>query len=291
MNTPGPSSGRSFREALATASTSDPVRAVGASSAIAARIAAEAGFTALWVSGLEVSSSLGLPDTNVLSVRDLTDVVVALGRVVPLPVVVDVDNAGGSLAGADRYAHDLLRAGAAALCLEDSTYPKVNSFRTDRGQSLAPVDLVTGQLARMRAAIGPDAVLIARTEALIAGHDLPTALERAHQYADAGADAVLIHSKDATGAQPRNIAELWSHPVPLVTIPTAFPQLGWQELGGLGFRMCIYANQLTRAAMAGMRGAALEFSVTGSFHPAMATPMVTVGDVLGVADPTARACV
>lgn len=291
MTAPGSSIGRLLRKALSTASASDPVRAVGASSAIAARVAAEAGFTALWVSGLEVSSSLGLPDTNVLCVRDLTDVVVALGRVVALPVLVDVDNAGGSLAGADRYAHDLLRVGAAALCLEDSSYPKVNSFRTDRVQSLAPVDLVTGQLARMRAVVGPDAVLIARTEALIAGHDVPTALDRAHQYAAAGADAVLIHSKDATGAQPRCIAELWSHPAPLVTIPTAFPQLGWQELGNLGFRMCIYANQLTRAAMAGMRGAALEFSVTGSFHPAMATPMVTVGDVLGVADPTARACV
>ncbi|MGL5866560.1 MAG: isocitrate lyase/phosphoenolpyruvate mutase family protein [Dermatophilaceae bacterium] len=276
---------------MTAASSNHPVRAVGASSAIAARIAAEAGFTALWVSGLEVSSSLGLPDTNVLGVRDLTGVVVTLGRVVPLPVIVDVDNAGGSLASADRYAHDLLRAGAAALCLEDSTYPKVNSFRTDRGQSLAPVDLVAGQLDRMRAVVGRDAVLIARTEALIAGNDVPTALERAHLYAEAGADAVLIHSKDTTGAQPRSIAELWSGTVPLVTIPTAFSHLGWQELADLGFRMCIYANQLTRAAMAGMRDAALEFSVTGSFHSTMATPMATVGDVLAVADPTARACV
>jgi len=84
-----------LRRAL-TAGTGAPVRAVGASNALAATAAAGAGFDALWVSSLEVSAAAGLADANVLGVRDLCDVVLAVGRTAHLPVVVDVDNAGGA---------------------------------------------------------------------------------------------------------------------------------------------------------------------------------------------------
>ncbi|WP_206443151.1 isocitrate lyase/phosphoenolpyruvate mutase family protein [Candidatus Protofrankia californiensis] len=280
----------SFRQNLArAASTRQPLRAVGATSAAAARVAAEAGFDALWVSGLEVSTALGVPDENVLGPRDLADVVVALGRTVPLPVIVDVDNAGGAAATARRFAGDLTRAGAAALCLEDSAYPKCNSFSVHRSQRLAPVELLCDQLAAMRGAAGPDTLLIARTEALICGGSLAEALERASVYAAAGADAVLVHSKDSTGAQALGTAAAWAEPVPLVTVPTAFPQLGLQQLGQAGFALAIYANQLSRAALAAMRMAADAFRATGSFT-GPGVDLADVGDLLRVADPAARAC-
>ncbi|MFE7811337.1 isocitrate lyase/phosphoenolpyruvate mutase family protein [Streptomyces sp. NPDC057433] len=266
-----------------------PLRAVGAASAVAAKVAVEAGFDALWVSGLEVSTALGLPDENVLGPRDLTDVVRALTRTAPLPVIVDVDNAGGQVATARRFADDLAHAGAAALCLEDSAYPKTNSFALHRTQELAKPVLMQEQLAVMRAAAGHEMLLIARTEALICGTDLPEAISRAHAYEQAGADAVLIHSKDTTGRQALATGAAWTGDVPLVTVPTAFPHLAPQRLGEAGFALAIYANHLSRAALAAMRQVAASFSATGSFT-ADGIPLSDVADLLQVADPAARAC-
>ncbi|MBI3685825.1 MAG: isocitrate lyase/phosphoenolpyruvate mutase family protein [Actinobacteria bacterium] len=279
-----------LRAALRDAAASGPVRTLGAVNAIAACVAADAGFDALWVSGLEVSAAGGLPDTNVLGVRDLADVVTAIGRRCALPVVVDVDNAGGSVATAHRYAHDLIRAGAAALCLEDSGYPKCNSFSLRRAQRLADPDLVCDQLREMRRA-GDGLVLIARTEALIAEAGLPAALERARLYSLAGADAVLMHSRDPSGQEALNTARAWREAVPLVTLPTAFPQLSWRDLWREGFGMCIYPNQLTRAALVAMRATAGQFAGTGTFLPSAQMPLGRVGDLMAIGEPDARACV
>ncbi|MFF4531636.1 isocitrate lyase/phosphoenolpyruvate mutase family protein [Streptomyces sp. NPDC001407] len=269
------------------ASARSLVRAVGAAHAPAARIAAEAGFDALWVSGLEVSCALGLPDENVLTSRDLADVVLALGRTTPLPVIVDIDNAGGSAATARRFGQDLARTGAAALCLEDSAYPKCNSFAVHRRQQLADPHLMLDQLAALRDAAGEGTLLIARTEALICDQPLSAALDRARTYAQAGADAVLVHSKDTTGTQALRSAAAWTLPVPLVTVPTAFPQLGPDRLAEAGFALAIYANQLSRAALAAMRTAAQTFRATGTFD---GVELAAVGELLQVADPAARSC-
>lgn len=283
-----PVPGRVLRRALQDAG-GVPVRALGAVNAIAAQVATEAGFGALWVSGLEASAALGLPDANVIGVRDLADVVAAVGRATALPVIVDVDNAGGSVLTAGRYAADLVRAGAAALCLEDSAYPKCNSFSLHARQGLADPEVVWDQLAEMRRAAGPDLVLIARTEALIAGAGLPAALERVGSYVAAGADAVVVHSKDPTGNEALQAAHAWrGRSAPLAVIPTAFAHLGWQELGHAGFSLCIYANQLSRAALAVMRATAEEIARTGSVTSTVLPP---VGELLRIGQPDARACI
>ncbi|MEF9902019.1 isocitrate lyase/phosphoenolpyruvate mutase family protein [Streptomyces sp. P9-A2] len=266
-----------------------PLRAVGASSAVAAKVAVETGFDALWVSGLEVSTALGLPDENVLGPRDLADTVLALARTAALPVIVDVDNAGGTPATARRFAGDLTRAGAAALCLEDSAYPKVNSFALHRSQVLTRVETINEQIVAMREAAGSEVALIARTEALICGASVREAVQRAAAYAAAGADAVLIHSKDPTGTQALATAEAWPGAVPLVTVPTAFAHLAPDELRAAGFALVIYANQLSRAALAAMRHVAASFQTTGSFTTE-GTPLSDVADLLQIADPAARAC-
>ncbi|GGX93882.1 hypothetical protein GCM10010515_70890 [Streptomyces fructofermentans] len=109
----------------AAAGARRPLRAISAASAVAAKVAMETGFDALWVSGLEVSTALGLPDENVLGPRDLADTVLALTRTTALPVSMDIDNAGGTPATARRYAGDLTRAhcskvrGEPASCAPD----------------------------------------------------------------------------------------------------------------------------------------------------------------------------
>ncbi|MFJ1707182.1 isocitrate lyase/phosphoenolpyruvate mutase family protein [Kitasatospora sp. NPDC088346] len=275
--------GRRLRAALA-AGEGLPVQAIGAVNAIAARVAVETGFDALWVSGLEVSAASGLPDENVLGSRDLADVVTSLRRVTDLPVIVDVDNAGGTGPSAARYGFDLQAAGAAALCLEDSRYPKCNSFSEHRAQQLADTEVVCEQIKEVRAA-APGLLLIARTETLICGGSIADALTRAELFEAAGADAVLVHSKDATGRQALEVGNRWTG-APLATVPTAFPHLDHQALGDAGFRLAIYANQLSRAALAAMRGAAGEFRTTGVFENRR---LADVQDLMRVGDPDARA--
>ncbi|MBC8091180.1 MAG: isocitrate lyase/phosphoenolpyruvate mutase family protein [Pseudonocardia sp.] len=265
-----------------------PLRAVGAVNALAADVATRAGFDALWVSGLETSAALGLPDTNLIGVDDLVNVVSAVGRASALPVIVDVDNAGGSVAAAHRYAADLAQAGAAGVCLEDSSYPKCNSFTADTQQRLADRDLVGTQLAQMRSVTGRDLLLIARTEALIVGENMSAALARANAYVEAGADAVIIHSKDPSGRQAFDIARAWRKSSPLAVIPTAFPQLSAREMGAAGFALCIYANQLSRAALAGMRVAAERIADGGVLDAGL---LASFGDLLRVGQPGARVCI
>ncbi|AXI78559.1 isocitrate lyase/phosphoenolpyruvate mutase family protein [Peterkaempfera bronchialis] len=275
-----------LRAALGDATSSRlPVQAIGAVNAMAARVAAEAGFDALWVSGLEVSAACGLPDENLLGSRDLADVVTSLRRVTDLPVIVDVDNAAGTGPSAARYGFDLLTAGAAAVCLEDSRYPKCNSFSEHRAQGLADTAAVCEQIKELRAA-APELLLIARTETLICGGSMDDALARAELYEAAGADAVLPHSKDISGREALEAARRWGG-VPLVTVPTAFPHLDRRLLGEAGFRLAIYANQLSRAALAAMRGAAGAFRATGAFR---ADQLAGVQDLMRVAAPDARAC-
>jgi phosphoenolpyruvate phosphomutase len=267
--------------------TGSPLRALSAHNAIAARAAADAGCEALWVSGLEVSASLGLPDTNVLTVHDMIPMVSAIRSLVELPVVVDVDNAGGSVDSAVRYGRELSRAGVAAVCLEDSAYPKCNSFSTRRHQRLADPELVCEQIAALRSAAA-DLLIIGRTEALICGAGLAEALTRAEVYASAGADMALVHSKDPSGAEALAVARAWQSDVPLAVVPTAFPSLTWRDLGDAGFRMCIYANQLSRAAAAAMRQVAMDIMTAGTVGEG--TQMSTVDELLRLADPENAAC-
>jgi phosphoenolpyruvate phosphomutase len=283
--------GLGFASALATAAERhQPLRAIGAANAVAARVAAEAGLDALWVSGLETSASLGLPDENVIGPRELSDVVAALRRVSYLPLIVDVDNAGGSVPGARRVAFDLSGLGISALCIEDSAYPKINSFALNRGQRLADERVVSRQLLAMREVAHPEIAIIARTEALIAGRPLEEALGRATAYVSAGADAIVMHSRDPTGQETFDAASAWSGEVPLITIPTAFPQFTGKDFASAGFALIVYANQLSRAALAAMRAAAAELAHEDRFGAGpTSVPLARVEDLLRIGDRASRA--
>jgi phosphoenolpyruvate phosphomutase len=101
----------------------------------------------------------------------------------------------------------------------------------------------------------PDFIVIARTEALIAGWGQEEALTRAEAYAAAGADAVLIHSKSPTFDELKAVAAAWSGRVPLVVVPTIFDGVTAAELQDAGFKVVIYANQAIRAGIRAMRDA------------------------------------
>jgi phosphoenolpyruvate phosphomutase len=235
-----------------------PVVAVGAHDAMSASLVEQFGFDAVWVSGFGVSAmAYGLPDLNLVTMTEVLDVTRRMEAVTSLPVVVDCDNGFGGLSNVVRTAVEFERAGVAAICVEDNLFPKRNSLY--QGAAQRELIKVSEQARRLRAAKAAQRsesfVLIARVEALIAGHGVDDACERAVAYADAGADAILIHSKDKTLEEIESFLEQWHSTglqVPLVAVPTLFPDFTATQLHQKGFAMVILANQTMRASVQAM---------------------------------------
>ncbi|MFE2164457.1 isocitrate lyase/phosphoenolpyruvate mutase family protein [Streptomyces sp. NPDC059447] len=225
------------------------VRIVGAHNPLGARLAERAGFDGVWSSGLEISASQGLPDTDILTMTELHAVAESLAAAVGIPVVADCDAGYGN---ANNVMHMIRRyeaAGIAAVSIEDKRFPKVNSFMSAR-QELASVAEFCGKLAAAKSVQrDPDLMVIARIEALIAGWGMDEALRRGEAYVEAGADAVLIHAK---GSSPQPILEFlhaWRLPTPVVVVPTTYHTVTADELAEAGAKMVIYANQGLRAGI------------------------------------------
>ncbi len=235
--------------------SSEPVMTLGAHDALSAKLAEKYDFDAVWVSGFGICTmTYAMPDLNLVSMAETLEAAVRMDAATSLPVVADCDNGFGGYSNFVRTVTQFERAGIAGICIEDNTFPKRNSLY--RGQSVRELIETSEQARRIRA--GKNAqqseefVLIARVEALIAGHGVEAAVERANAYADAGADAILIHSRDKSLEEITAFLDAFSRDIPLVAVPTLFPDFTADELSKLGFNMVIYANQAMRASVAAM---------------------------------------
>jgi phosphoenolpyruvate phosphomutase len=231
------------------------VRAVGAHDALSARLIERAGFDAIWASGFAISASLKcIPDASFITSTEQLEVERNIVTAVGIPVIADCDTGYGNALNVMRTVNDRERAGVAAICIEDNVYPKRCSFYAGVRRELIPIDEHCGKIKAAKAAqIFPDFMVIARTEALIAGWGQEEAIKRAEAYAEAGADAVLIHSKSKTFDELRAVYKAWSGRVPLVVVPTIFDQTTAAEMEAAGAKIVIYANQPVRAAIRAMR--------------------------------------
>jgi phosphoenolpyruvate phosphomutase len=236
---------------------STPVVAVGAHDALSARLIELAGFDAVWVSGFGVSSmAYSMPDMNLLTMSEVLSAAIRAEAATALPVIVDCDNGYGGLPNLVRTVREFERAGIAAICVEDNTFPKRNSLYG--GETTRELIPRSEQARRIRAAKQAqetdDFVFIARIEALVAGFGVEDACARADAYVDAGADAILIHSRDRTLSEISGFLESWDGvgQVPLVAVPTLFPTFTVDELHDKGFQMVIFANHPMRAAVSAM---------------------------------------
>ncbi len=244
------------RAALRAGLTSDkPVLTLGAHDALSARLADKYDFDAVWVSGFGICTmTYAMPDLNLVSMAETLEASVRMDAATSLPVVADCDNGFGGYSNFVRTVTQFERAGIAGICVEDNTFPKRNSLY--KGESVRELMPVEEQSRRIRAAKeaqqSNEFVFIARVEALIAGHGTEAAVERANAYADAGADAILIHSRDKTLEEINGFLEAFDRDIPLVAVPTLFPDFTADELSKLGFNMVIYANQAMRAAVSAM---------------------------------------
>ena len=266
----GPSRADRKRETLREGMAGEaPVVAVGAHDAMSSRLIQAAGFDAVWVSGFGVSAmAYGLPDLNLVTMSETLDVTRRIDGVTDLPVVVDCDNGYGGFSNVVRTVVEFDRAGVAAVCIEDNLFPKRNSlYGGEAKRELVPVQEQARRLAAGKEAQESERfMLIARVEALIAGHGVEAACERAVAYAEAGADAILIHSKDKSLQEIEGFLEAWRMSdidVPLVAVPTLFPDYSAKQLREKGFNMVILANHPMRASVQAMEETLATLSADG----------------------------
>lgn len=229
-----------------------PALAMAAHNAISAKLAAEAGFDAIWGSGFELSAAHGVPDASILSWDTHLAAMRAMVEVQAAPVIADIDTGQGNAVNVAYLVPRYAAAGVAAVVMEDKTFPKDSSLRPGGRQELVPIAEFQGKIEAARIAAGP--LVIARTEALIAGLGQDEAIKRGEAYAEAGADAVLIHSKQKTPDEILAFCRAWSGRVPLVLVPTSYPQLSFADVAALGkVGLIICGNHAIRAAVAAMR--------------------------------------
>jgi phosphoenolpyruvate phosphomutase len=231
-----------------------PTVAVGAHDAMTANLVEKNGFDAVWVSGLGVSTMMyGLPDLNLITLTEALSAAVRIDSTTSLPVIADCDNGYGSLSNLVRTVREYERSGIASICVEDNTFPKRNSlYRGESRRELIPRDEQARRIrAAKRAQETSDFFFIARVEALIAGYGVDDAYDRACSYAEAGADGLLVHSRDKTLVEIDAFLERWTgnEDIPLVAVPTLFPDFTTDQLFERGFRLIIFANQTMRAAV------------------------------------------
>jgi len=231
------------------------VTVMSAHNPLSARLAEEAGFDGIWASGFELSAAYGVPDASLLSMTQHLDMTRAICEQVAAPVVADLDTGYGNAINVGHVVGAYARAGAAAVVIEDKTFPKDTSLLAGGRQELVRVGEFEGKIeAAVAAGKDRSVLVIARTEALIADLGLDEALRRGRAYAEAGADLILIHSKKKTPDEIVAFTERWDGTVPLVIVPTAYPALTEAKVRTLGkIAIVIYANHAVRAAVTAMR--------------------------------------
>ncbi len=213
-------------------------------------------FDAIWLSSLTDSTSKGKPDIECVDFTSRLNTVNEILEVTTKPIIYDGDS-GGLPEHFVFTVRSLERLGVSAVIIEDKVGLKQNSLiASGNVQSQDGIENICYKIKEGKAAqVTDDFMVIARCESLISGAGMADALERVLAYIDAGADGIMIHSKSAS---PDEIQEfcakfrLLEKKVPLVVVPSTFPQVTEQELEHWGVNVVIYANQLLRSAYPAM---------------------------------------
>ncbi|CAM4169427.1 isocitrate lyase/phosphoenolpyruvate mutase family protein [Nocardiopsis rhodophaea] len=259
-------------------------KAIGAHSAISAKLAEESGFDVVWASGLEISALHAVPDANILSMSECLQVAASMAAATRLPVLADCDSGFGNVNNVQHMVRSYESAGIAGVCIEDKQFPKLNSF-ADGSQELASIaDFAARMSAATEARQDDDFVIVARLEAFISGLGLEEALSRAAAYEEAGADALLIHSKKEDAAEVSAFRRGYSGRLPVIAVPTTYHRVSASELEEQGFAMAIYANHALRSSIKAMRETLARISRDGSTHllEADLAPVKEIFDLQGL---------
>jgi phosphoenolpyruvate phosphomutase len=224
-------------------------------------------FDGVWISSLTDSVSKGKPDTGLV---DLTSRINTINQVLDSttkPIVLDGDN-GGEIEHFSFMVRTLERLGVSAVIIEDKIGLKRNSlFGTEVNQVQEEVSKFAEKISRgKKSQLEQDFMIIARIESLILGKGIYDALIRAKAYINAGADAIMIHSKEKDGQEILDFCKEYiqmENKVPLVAVPSTYSQIREEELADAGINMVIYANHLLRSAYPAMKKTAEKILLNG----------------------------
>jgi len=228
-----------------------------AHSGLSGRIVEEAGFKGIWGSGLSISAALGVRDNNEASWTQVLEVVEFMSDATSIPILLDADTGYGNFNNVRRLVRKLEQRGVAGFCIEDKLFPKNNSLLDGVQQPLEEIDVFVGKIkAAKETQEDPDFCVVARTEAFIAGWGLGEALKRAEAYCQAGADAILIHSKKPSPDEILAFMDVWKGTCPVIIVPTMYYQTPTSVFQNAGIRLVIWANHLLRSSVTSMQATA-----------------------------------
>ncbi len=216
-------------------------------------------FDALWASGFTDSASKGFPDTEIVSLDSRLSTIEQVANVTDKPLIVDGDT-GRDVDSLEYFLTKLERLGVSAVVIEDKTYPKRNSLDPDAIQNLEDPNVFANKIRLgKKALLSKDFMIFARIESIIAGCGVEDALFRAKEYLQAGADGILIHSREIDPTSVLRFAkgynklcEKLAFRKPLICVPTTYNMITEKELKRHGFNIVIYANHLLRTSVKSM---------------------------------------
>jgi len=225
------------------------VKVGGAFDAMSAKLVETSGFDAIWAGSFAISATHALPDASILTMTEFFDAASSMASACEIPVIADCDTGYGGPSNVTHMVKKYENAGISSICIEDKIFPKQNSLLEGaKNDLLSEKEFVAKILSAKQARNDKDFLIIARVEALISGAGMNEALKRATAYENAGADAILIHSKQKTPDEIFEFADSWKGSVPIVVVPTTYDNVKISELSLHNIKMIIFANQTLRAS-------------------------------------------
>jgi 2-methylisocitrate lyase-like PEP mutase family enzyme len=224
----------------------------GAFNALSARMIADLGFEAIYVTGAGLANAfLGVPDIGLLTLPELVENVAAIRDAVETPLIVDADTAFGNAVNTTRTVRVLERAGADAIQIEDQVFPKRCGHFS--GKAVVPIEEI---LSKIKAAADTrdNLLIVARTDAR-AVHGLEAAIERSIRFLEAGADAIFVEAPRTEEEMVRITSHVDAPHVANMVIGGVTPQLPQDRLRDHGFAIVLYANAALQGAMLGVESA------------------------------------
>ena len=224
------------------------VLAAGVYDGLTASLAASAGFSALYVSGASIAyTRLGRPDIGLVTQTEVADTLALIRDRVDTPLIVDADTGYGNALNTQRTVRLLERAGASAIQIEDQTFPKRCGHLRDKGV-IGAAEMVGKIKAAADARASAETLIIARTDA-VAVEGFASAMDRAHRFAEAGADVLFVEAP-RDEAQLAEIARVLRDGPPLMANMVEggdTPILSKDKLQALGFSLVIFPGGVVRA--------------------------------------------
>ena len=241
-------------------------------------------FDGIWESSLTDSTAKGKPDTELVDFSSRFSTIEEILEVTTKPIIVDGDT-GGKIEHFKFRVKTLERLGVSAIIIEDKIGDKRNSlFGTTIPQDQDSLKNFSQKIHEgKRSQVTEDFMIIARVESLILQKGMGDALKRAEAYIAAGADGIMIHSKEKDGKEIIEFCEKFKKfktKVPLVVVPSTYAHITESELQDLGVNVIIYANHLLRSAYPAMMDAAQSILENGRAKEASEKYCMSIRDII-----------